>query len=74
VERQESLLEIHHAGTTMNSGMIEIPLKSRGYVSFFDIRTPTDEELETCVYLEMTQETWIPDSEAFEEAEEAAME
>ena len=32
----------------------DIHLKSRGYVSYFPVRKPTIEELETCEYVEMT--------------------
>ena len=52
----------------------KIQLKSRGYVSYFNIRYPTDEELETCQHIVMTADTWDPESEEFEENERAAYE
>ncbi len=50
----------------------KIQLKSHGYVSYFDVRYPTDEELENCLTIECTASVWNPDSPSFSEAEEAA--
>ena len=64
----------HALFVPMEEDIVKIQLKSRGYVSYFDMRTPTDEELEICPHVTMTSELWVPDSDIFEEAEEAAME
>jgi hypothetical protein len=57
---------------------LRIPLQLRGVISCFSSRSPSDQELQTCQWIEMTSsEEWSPDSNSFSEDEaqcERAME
>jgi len=57
---------------------LRIPLQLRGVISCFSSRSPSDQELQTCQWIEMTNsEEWSPDSNSFSEDEaqcERAME
>jgi hypothetical protein len=52
-------------------GELLIPLELKGVISYFPVRKPTVDELETCVRVEMTAQApaWHPHSEALAEEE-----
>jgi hypothetical protein len=49
----------------------EIPLKLHGIMSYFDVLTPTKQELLNCIHVDITSPTikWVPYSSTFEEEE-----
>ena len=60
-----------HAIHVPDEGTI-IPLKLRGVISHFNSRTPTQQEIDTCRWITITNEhNWDPHSSAFQEAEES---
>jgi hypothetical protein len=55
-------------------GNLIIPLESKGYVSYFPVRAPTDQEISTLEHVEMTGEVWDPySSDDHETLERAAV-
>jgi hypothetical protein len=48
-----------------------MPLKLHGIVSYFDVLTPTKQELLNCIHVDITSPTikWVPYSSTFEEEE-----
>ncbi|MFN9980775.1 MAG: hypothetical protein ACK53Y_12695, partial [bacterium] len=49
---------------------IEIPLLLKGVISYFNVRTPTVEEIENLSHVELTLSSeWDPHSSIFEELE-----
>jgi len=60
----------NHAISVPEQG-VTIPLKMAGTMSVFDSRTPTQEELESCMWVILTgDEIWDPKSETFAAEEE----
>ncbi len=50
-----------------------LPLRMRGVISYLDTRKPTQQERDTCVWLELTADVpWEPYSEEFADREEKA--
>jgi hypothetical protein len=48
-----------------------LPLSLKGVISYFNTRTPTQEELDTCRWINLTNEhDWDPHSDTFQEQEE----
>jgi hypothetical protein len=52
-------------------GDISIPLQSSGYISFFPVRKPSVEELESCDFVNMTGSHWNPHCPTFADVEES---
>ena len=52
---------------------LEIPLECKGYISFFNVRRPSEEELDDCPWVEMTGPDWDPHSEEHSVLEKVAM-
>jgi hypothetical protein len=60
----------NHAISVPEQG-VTIPLKMAGTMSVFDSRTPTQEELESCMWVHLTgDKIWDPKSETFATEEE----
>jgi len=54
---------------------LTLPLSLQGIISYFDTRTPTTEELDTCKWIIITNENdWDPHSPSFQEREANAKE
>jgi hypothetical protein len=52
---------------------IILPLSLHGVISYFHMRIPTQEELDTCQWITLTNESqWDPHSSSFQEQEESA--
>jgi len=52
-------------------GGISIPLRSSGYISFFPVRKPSVEELESCDFIYMTGSNWSPHCSTITDIEES---
>ncbi len=54
----------------INKENLSIPMKLNGVISYFNVRTPTTNEIETCPHVIMTpEEEWNPYSSHFEDLE-----
>jgi hypothetical protein len=57
----------------MEEERIEIPLLLKGIISYFNVRTPTVEEIENLPCIELTSSSeWDPHSSLFEDLEHDA--
>jgi len=50
---------------------VTIPLRSKGYLSYFSVRKPTKEEMNSCPHVIMTGPVWDPHSIEFEDLEQS---
>ena len=57
---------------SITAGNLVIPLSSKGYVSYFNVRSPSDDEIEFLEHVIMTDCDWDPHSEEHQLLEKAA--